>query len=164
MISPNLKMSKSPTVCHNYINFGFASCVGCLVAFLTNGRSKKCSVPTLSLDANDMKATSRNNARSPFLPRQALSNESVPMGGALVRLMQMAGPNEQGLTIRKSPPTLFVRLSLPGNPFSPLAHSARLPLCPLTQALCPNILTASLCYTLYETASQAPAGLLKRPL
>ena len=100
----------------------------------------------------------------PFLPWQALSNESVPMGGALVRLMQMAGPNEQALTIRKSPPTLFVLLSLPGNPFSPLAHSARLPLCPLTQALCPNILTASLCYTLYETASQEPAGIPKRPL
>ena len=120
---------------------------------------KNAASPTLSLDANDMKATSRNNARSLFLPRQALSNESVPMGGALVRLMQMAGPNEQALTIRKSPPTLFVRLSLPGNPFSPLAHSARLPLCPLTQALC--LLS---CYTLYETASQAPAGLLKRPL
>ena len=104
---------------------------------------KNAASPTHSLDANDMKATSRNNARSPFLPWQALSNESVPMGGALVRLMQMAGPNEQALTIRKSPPTLFVRLSLPGNPFSPLAHSARLPLCPLTQALCPNLLTAS---------------------
>ena len=138
MISPNLKMSKSP-VCHNYINFGFASCVGCLVAFLTNGRSKKCSVPTLSLDANDMKATSRNNARSPFLPRQALSNESVPMGGALVRLMQMAGPNEQGLTIRKSPPTLFALGRLPGNPFSPLAHSARLPLCPLSLRPCASL-------------------------
>ena len=104
---------------------------------------KNAASPTHSLDANDMKATSRNNARSPFLPWQALSNESVPMGGALVRLMQMAGPNEQALTIRKSPPTLFVLLSLPGNPFSPLAHSARLPLCPLTQALCPNLLAAS---------------------
>ena len=79
---------------------------------------KNAASPTLSLDANDMKATSRNNARSPFLPRQALSNESVPMGGALVRLMQMAGPNEQALTIRKSPPTLFV-LSTPWEPFLP---------------------------------------------
>ena len=104
---------------------------------------KNAASPTLSLDANDMKATSRNNARSPFLPRQALSNESVPMGGALVRLMQMAGPNEQALTIRKSPPTLFV-LSSPWEPFlPPLAHSARLPLCPLTQALCLNPSPAS---------------------
>ena len=79
---------------------------------------KNAASPTLSLDANDMKATSRNNARSPFLPRQALSNESVPMGGALVRLMQMAGPNEQALTIRKSPPTLFVLFS-PWEPFLP---------------------------------------------
>ena len=142
MISPNLKMSKSPTVCHNYINFGFASCVGCLVAFLTNGRSKKCSVPTLSLDANDMKATSRNNARSPFLPRQALSNESVPMGGALVRLMQMAGPNEQALTIRKSPPTLFVPGSPPGNPFYP---------CLLIRLACPSVLSLKLPPFIYHT-------------
>ena len=93
---------------------------------------KNAASPTLSLDANDMKATSRNNARSLFLPVQALSNESVPMGGALVRLMQMAGPNEQGLTIRKSPPTLFVPGSPPGNPFYP---------CLLIRLACPSVLS-----------------------
>ena len=109
---------------------------------------KNAASPTLSLDANDMKATSRNNARSPFLPRQALSNESVPMGGALVRLMQMAGPNEQALTIRKSPPTLFV-LSSPWEPFlpppgsfgSPAPLSSHSSLMPQPQpCLLPNIL------------------------
>ena len=93
---------------------------------------KNAASPTLSLDANDMKATSRNNARSLFLPVQALSNESVPMGGALVRLMQMAGPNEQALTIRKSPPTLFVPGSPPGNPFYP---------CLLIRLACPSVLS-----------------------
>ena len=89
--------------------------------------------PSHSLaNANDMKATSRNNARSLFLLRRALSNESVPMVGALVRLMQMAGPNEQALTIRKSPPTLFVLSPPPGNPFSP---------CLLIRLACPSVLS-----------------------
>ena len=103
---------------------------------------KNAASPTLSLDANDMKATSRNNARSLFLPVQALSNESVPMGGALVRLMQMAGPNEQALTIRKSPPTLFVPGSPPGNPFYP---------CLLIRLACPSVLSLKLPPFIYHT-------------